>query len=131
HGESGAGAAVVSRQRRRWRAGRDFLGRCGRSWQLVRLAARHGLAPAAGLRHTRRRSEEAAGQALRDALQGAGGIFVKFGQVLSTRTDLLPAALAAELSSLQDHVPAVPATLVKETIERELAMPVDRLFARV
>jgi ubiquinone biosynthesis protein len=128
--EFGAGAAGLRPLRTPWRAGRDFLGRCRRYWQLGWLAVRHGLGPAAGLRGARRRSEEAAGRALRDALQAAGGIFVKFGQVLSTRTDLLAAALAAELSSLQDQVTAVPAALVKETIERELATPVDRLFAR-
>jgi ubiquinone biosynthesis protein len=125
----GAGAGVGP-PRSPWRAVRDFLARCRRYWQLVRLAVRHGLGPAAGLRRARRRSGQAAGQALRDALQDAGGIFVKFGQVLSTRTDLLPAALAAELASLQDQVTAVPAALVKETIERELGRPVGRLFAR-
>jgi ubiquinone biosynthesis protein len=128
--EFGTGTARLAPPRSPWRAGWDLLARCRRYWQLVRLAVRHGLGPAAGLRRARWRSEEAAGRALRDALQDAGGIFVKFGQVLSTRTDLLPAALAAELSSLQDQVTAVPAALVKETIERELGTPVDRLFAR-
>ena len=128
--EFGAGAAGLRPPRTPWRAGRDFLGRCRRYGQLAWLAVRHGLGSAAGLRGARRRSEEAVGQALRDALQDAGGIFVKFGQVLSTRTDLLPPAFAAELSSLQDQVTAVPAALIKETIERELATPVDRLFAR-
>jgi ubiquinone biosynthesis protein len=128
--EFDAGAASFGPSHRPWRAVRGFLARYRRYVQLVLLAVRHGLGPAAGLRRTRPRSEEATGQALRDALQAAGGIFVKFGQVLSTRTDLLPAALAAELANLQDHVTAVPAALVKETIERELATPVDRLFAR-
>jgi len=128
--EFGAEPASFGPPRSPWRAGRDFLARYRRYGQLVWLAVRHSLAPAAGPRGARRRSEEAAGRALRDALQAAGGIFVKFGQVLSTRTDLLPAALAAELSSLQDQVTAVPAALVKETIERELGTPVDRLFAR-
>jgi len=128
--EFDAGAASFGPSHRPWRSVRDFFARYRRYVQLVLLAVRHGLGPAAGLRRTRPRSEEATGRALRDALQAAGGIFVKFGQVLSTRTDLLPAALAAELASLQDHVTAVPAALVKETIERELATPVDRLFAR-
>jgi ubiquinone biosynthesis protein len=107
--EFDAGAASFGPAHRPWRAVGDFLARYRRYVQLVLLAVRHGLGPAAGLRRTRRRSEEATGQALRDALQAAGGIFVKFGQVLSTRTDLLPAVLAAELSSLQDQVTAVPA----------------------
>jgi ubiquinone biosynthesis protein len=125
-----AGAASFGPPRSPWRAIREFLARYHRYAQLVLLAVRHGLGPAAGPRRIRRRSGAAAGQALRDALQDAGGVFVKFGQVLSTRTDLLPAALAAELSALQDHVTAVPVALVKETIERELGNPVDRLFAR-
>ena len=69
------------------------------------------------------------GRALRDALQEAGGIFVKFGQALSARTDLLPAAIAWELSSLQDEVRPIPASLVRESIARELGHPVDRLFS--
>jgi ubiquinone biosynthesis protein len=125
-----AGAASLGPPHRPWRAVRDFVARCRRYVQLMRLAVRHGLGPAAGPRRIRWRSGEAAGKALRDALQDAGGVFVKFGQVLSTRTDLLPAALAAELSSLQDQVTAVPAALVRETIERELGAPVDRLFTR-
>jgi ubiquinone biosynthesis protein len=125
-----AGAASLGPPHSSWRAMRGFLARCRRYVQLVLLAVRHGLGPAAGPRRIRRRSGEAVGRALRDALQDAGGVFVKFGQVLSTRTDLLPAALAAELSSLQDHVTAVPAALVKQTIERELGKPIDRLFAR-
>jgi ubiquinone biosynthesis protein len=125
-----AGAASLGPPRSPWRVMRDFLARCLRCVQLALLAVRHGLGPAAGPRRMRRRSGEAAGQALRDALQDAGGVFVKFGQVLSTRTDLLPAALAAELSSLQDQVTAVPAALVKQAIERELGKPIDRLFAR-
>jgi ubiquinone biosynthesis protein len=128
--EFGAGAAGLGPPRSPWRVVGDFLARCRRYVQLMRLAVRHGLGPAAGPRRILRRSEEAAGKALRDALQEAGGVFVKFGQVLSTRTDLLPATLAAELSSLQDQVTAVPAALVRETIERELGTPVDRLFAR-
>jgi ubiquinone biosynthesis protein len=128
--EFDAGAAGWGPPHSPWHMAGDFLARCRRYGQLARLAVRHGLGPAAGLRRTRRRSAMAAGKALRDALQDAGGVFVKFGQVLSTRADLLPAALAAELSSLQDQVTAVPVALVRQTIERELAGPVDRLFAR-
>ena len=49
------------------------------------------------------------GQRLREALQRLGPIFVKFGQVLSTRRDLLPPDLADELAKLQDRVPPFPA----------------------
>src|SRR5262249_62150770 len=83
-----------------------------------------------GGRGSRGRSPQALAKAVKDALEDAGGIFVKFGQVLSTRADLLPPALATELSSLQDQVTAVAVPLVKQTVERELARPIDRLFAR-
>ena len=112
------------------RAAGDFVARCRRYLQLIRLAFRHRLGPAAGRRGGRQRSQEALARSVRDALEDAGGIFVKFGQVLSSRADLLPPALAVELSSLQDQVTAVPVPLVKQTVERELAGPIDRLFAR-
>jgi ubiquinone biosynthesis protein len=69
------------------------------------------------------------GSALRDALQEAGGIFVKFGQVLSVRSDLLPATVAFELTSLQDEVTAIPAAVVRDTIERELGQPLEQIFS--
>ena len=69
------------------------------------------------------------GVALHDALQEADGIFVKFGQLLSARTDLVPAAIALELSSLQDDVTPLPATAVLDVIDRELGRPAAELFA--
>lgn len=110
------------------RAASDLLSRYGRYVQLTRLAFRHRLGPATRFGSSRR-SEEAVGRAIREALEEAGGIFVKFGQVLSTRGDLIPAALAVELSLLQDQVTTIPAEQVRATIERELAKPIDQLFA--
>jgi predicted unusual protein kinase regulating ubiquinone biosynthesis (AarF/ABC1/UbiB family) len=81
----------------------------------------------AGRRHAREPAE--IGAALRDALQDAGGIFVKFGQLLSARTDLVPAAIALELSSLRDDVMPLPASEVLAVIERELGEPAEELFA--
>jgi ubiquinone biosynthesis protein len=112
------------------RAVGEVVARWRRYLQLTRLAFRHRLGPATGRRGGYRRSQEGVGKAVRDALQDAGGIFVKFGQVLSTRADLLPPALAVQLSSLQDQVTAVPAPLVIQTVQRELAKPIDELFAR-
>ena len=51
------------------------------------------------------REKVSRGQALRHALEELGPIFIKFGQLLSTRPDILPADIAAELSKLQDKVP--------------------------
>lgn len=123
------GTAGLEAPRSPWRAAGDRLSRCRRYVQLTRLAFRHRLGPATRFGASRRRSEEAVGRAIREALQEAGGIFVKFGQVLSTRGDLIPSALAVELSLLQDQVTPIPAEQVRTTIEAELAKPIDQLFA--
>jgi ubiquinone biosynthesis protein len=123
------GAGGLGSPRSPWRATRDLQSRCRRYVQLTRLAFRHRLGPATRFGASRRRSEDAVGRAIREALQEAGGIFVKFGQVLSTRGDLIPSGLAVELSLLQDQVTEIPAEQVKATIEAELAKPIDQLFA--
>ena len=61
------------------------------------------------------------GQRLREALEQLGPIFVKFGQVLSTRSDLLPPDVAAELARLQDRVPPFDTQIAIDTIERNFA----------
>jgi ubiquinone biosynthesis protein len=66
---------------------------------------------------------------LRRALETLGPIFVKFGQVLSTRRDLLPGDLADELAKLQDQVPPFPSEQAVAEIERSLGKPVGELFA--
>ena len=65
---------------------------------------------------------------LRLALQDLGPIFVKFGQVLSTRRDLLPADIADELAKLQDRVPPFPTEQVIATLNRVYRRPVERVF---
>jgi ubiquinone biosynthesis protein len=69
------------------------------------------------------------GQRLRQALEHLGPIFVKFGQVLSTRRDLLPADIADELARLQDRVPPFDSAIAIATIERAFRRPVDTIFA--
>ncbi|CAM5793256.1 ubiquinone biosynthesis regulatory protein kinase UbiB [Ottowia pentelensis] len=68
------------------------------------------------------------GQRLREALEQLGPIFVKFGQVLSTRRDLLPVDIADELALLQDRVPPFPGEVAVATIERAFRKPVGELF---
>ncbi len=68
------------------------------------------------------------GQRLREALEQLGPIFVKFGQVLSTRRDLLPVDIADELALLQDRVPPFPGEVAIATIERAFRRPVGELF---
>ncbi len=69
------------------------------------------------------------GERLRRALEELGPIFVKFGQVLSTRRDLLPADVADELALLQDQVPPFASHLAIAEITRSLGQHPDQLFA--
>lgn len=70
------------------------------------------------------------GQRLREALERLGPIFVKFGQVLSTRRDLLPPDIADELAFLQDRVPPFPSSVAIATIERAFRRPVSDVFVQ-
>jgi len=84
------------------------------------------LTPGAWLRLHSRRGPR--GARIRAALEDLGPIFVKFGQVLSTRRDLLPEDIAVELAQLQDHVPPFPPAEARAVIERALEQPVTTLF---
>jgi ubiquinone biosynthesis protein len=75
-----------------------------------------------------RRRRGTRGERLRRALEDLGPIFVKFGQVVSTRRDLLPPDLADELAMLQDRVPPFPGAAAKARIEEALGRPVTELF---
>lgn len=76
-----------------------------------------------------RRLDRPRGVRLREALERLGPIFVKFGQVLSTRRDLLPPDIADELARLQDRVPPFPAEVAIATIERAFGQPLDDVFS--
>ncbi|NNL94941.1 MAG: ubiquinone biosynthesis regulatory protein kinase UbiB [Xanthomonadales bacterium] len=69
------------------------------------------------------------GARLRMALENLGPVYVKFGQIISTRRDLLPADIADELSLLQDQVPPFPGSEAQQIIERALGKTVDELFS--
>src|SRR5450830_1255105 len=69
------------------------------------------------------------GERLRKALEDLGPIFVKFGQVLSTRRDLMPPDIAEELSKLQDRVPSFDPDLAIAQIKKSLGAHPDELFA--
>ncbi|WP_414501464.1 ubiquinone biosynthesis regulatory protein kinase UbiB [Zymobacter sp. IVIA_12111.31 C1] len=66
---------------------------------------------------------------LRVALETLGPIYVKFGQMLSTRRDLLPSDFATELKKLQDQVPPFPNDVARRVVEESLGAPIDRLFS--
>ncbi|WP_019590878.1 ubiquinone biosynthesis regulatory protein kinase UbiB [Thioalkalivibrio sp. ALE20] len=76
-----------------------------------------------------RRTRGTRGERIRRALEDLGPIFIKFGQMLSTRRDLLPDDIAVELARLQDRVPPFPANQARAVIEAELERPVDIAFA--
>ena len=75
-----------------------------------------------------RRLDQPRAVRLREALETLGPIFVKFGQMLSTRRDLLPADIADELEKLQDRVPPFASDLAVAEVERSLGRPVTELF---
>src|SRR5512137_1614741 len=69
-------------------------------------------------------------QRLRQALEELGPTFIKFGQALSNRPDLLPADLVAELARLQDTVAPLPDGAAQSAIESELGLPLAQVFSR-
>ncbi|MEQ8319370.1 MAG: 2-polyprenylphenol 6-hydroxylase [Rhodospirillales bacterium] len=112
-----------------------------RLYALARLLARHdalfalemaGVSPvllklaAAGVR---KNPDGRPGERLARALNEAGPSFIKLGQAMSTRSDILGEALSEDLASLQDDLPAFPAAEARASIEEELGAPVDELFA--
>jgi ubiquinone biosynthesis protein len=78
---------------------------------------------------SRSRAEGRPGQKVARALTELGPSFIKLGQFLSTRADLLGEQLAADLSELQDRLPPFSSAEARRTIEAELGLPVEQLFA--
>tara|TARA_R110002167_G_scaffold14659_3_gene59132 strand:+ start:1874 stop:3412 length:1539 start_codon:yes stop_codon:yes gene_type:complete len=81
-----------------------------------------------GLHSTRRLPPELR---LRQALEELGPIYIKFGQLLSTRRDFLPPELADELARLQDKVPGFDTPTIQTLVETALGMPWQNAFARL
>lgn len=122
-----------------------FLRNFGRSAEITAVLIRYGFGDVVerlglgrylrwGRRVFFRKATPAAPQAtraqrIRMALEELGPTFIKFGQVMSTRPDLIPADVIEELSRLQEHVPPFPFAVVAEIIENELGEPVSRCFA--
>lgn len=104
--------------------------------EVLRILVRYGFGFVVGGRFPsfRRQSDEDAAETLsrpsrlRAAFEELGTTFIKLGQILSTRPDLLPPEYIAELQKLQDAVPTVPTALITARIEAELGRPVDQLF---
>ncbi|HEY6738822.1 MAG TPA: AarF/UbiB family protein [Actinopolymorphaceae bacterium] len=113
------------------RAVRLRLGRTRRYLQILRIAVRHGLGPY--LRGGRGADSEQAyagiARSLREAIEDGGVTFVKVGQLLSTRPDMLPPAFLEELGRLQDQVTPAPWPEVRDVLTAELGAPPEEIFA--
>ncbi len=87
-----------------------------------------------GFRRRRRRKPEARQRAraekLRLALEELGTAYIKLGQLLSTRPDILPPVFAEELATLQDRVESVPFPEIRKVVEGELGRPIEEVFER-
>ena len=112
---------------------RRRMGRAGRYWQISRILARRGLLP---YQRGGRRSELGTpegrarlARSVRLAMEDGGVTFVKLGQVLSTRRDLLPAEFISELSRLQDDAVPVTWPAIEQVLQSELRAEVSELFA--
>jgi ubiquinone biosynthesis protein len=104
-----------------------MFGKLQRSWRIHSVVRKHGLREFFDGRV--RVSNRPRGERLRLALEELGPVFVKFGQALSTRPDLVPPDIAQELARLQDQVPPFPGEVAKQIIERELGRRLDEVFS--
>jgi ubiquinone biosynthesis protein len=104
--------------------------------QIGRVLVRHGFGFVFDVRRDRRERrgvEELLAPnfavRLRRALDDLGPTFVKFGQLLSTRSDIIPEGILSELQKLQDEVAPMPLEVTRAVIERELGVPAEKLLA--
>jgi hypothetical protein len=112
----------------------------GRLSEIAQVAVRHGfgywfethrltdLFPRRGARVELDGQGSQRGQHLREMLDELGPTFVKFGQLLSTRPDVLPPDIIAELRGLQDDVRPFPFAQVEQVVEEDLGLTLDKLF---
>jgi ubiquinone biosynthesis protein len=108
---------------------RRRIDRTRRYVQVLRIPARNGLGAYFGRDHVHNEGLREIGIRRRQTLEASGGIFVKLGQALSTRSDLLPAEIVGELARLQDQVAPAPAPAVLALLKQELGAPPHKLFA--
>lgn len=100
--------------------------------QVLAIAARHGLgSQIRGVRRNEIDQDVRTARSLRLAFEDAGVAFVKLGQMLSTRADLLPAPYIQELSRLQTHAAPEPWETILTAITESLGRPATEVFARI
>ena len=124
-------------------AARRTKSRLHRLREITAILIRHGMGYLVGilglgrfvpfhkglLGHARRSAPYTRPEHVRVALEELGATFIKLGQILSTRSDLVPPDLQRELAKLQDAVPPVPAAAIRKAVEVELGHPIETLFA--
>ncbi|MGH8457000.1 MAG: AarF/UbiB family protein, partial [Stenotrophobium sp.] len=103
------------------------FGRMRRVWQIQRVVRKYGLTEFMGREPGRHDCPR--GERLRMALEELGPVFVKIGQALSTRPDIVPADLAMELAKLQDQVPPFPGEEAKAIVEKSLGKKLEDVFS--
>jgi ubiquinone biosynthesis protein len=103
------------------------LARYDALWLLEEAGVASGVVTAARI-ISKRNVEGRPGERIAKALQELGPTFIKFGQALSTRSDLLGEEVAADLSELQDHLPPFSAAEARSTIEQEFGAKVEDMF---
>jgi len=94
---------------------------------IARIARKNGLIGRRLASRSELLSPETA-RALRLTLEESGGMLVKFGQIASTRDDLLPPVITEELAELRSSVPGLPFATVRSVVEEELGAPLDAIF---
>ena len=116
-----------------FRALRRRAGLIRRGSQVTRIIARNGLAPLVGLRRgeVSTRSPEELARRVRVALEESGGVFIKLGQLLATRPDLLPPAAMAELGRLHASAAPLPEAQVAQVIREETGRDIGEMFAEI
>ncbi|WP_303709677.1 MULTISPECIES: AarF/ABC1/UbiB kinase family protein [Microbacterium] len=121
-------AAAQGPHRARYRrilsfASREFL----KIWWFELVLPRFGLSSVA--ERTRARRMQRFARRFHTLAVELGGLMIKVGQFMSSRLDVLPPEITAELEGLQDEVPAVPTPQIRALAEAELGMPLERVYA--
>ncbi len=111
------------------------LGQLRRLWQIRRVVKKYGLGELlgeggrrAGLWPSAAMRTRPIGVRIREALEELGPVFVKLGQTLSTRPDLLPPEIASELAKLQDEVPPFPGETARAIVDKAYGYPLSQVF---
>src|SRR5262245_32896590 len=112
----GGGTIAVISKRRRYR-------------QIVTVLVRHGIGVAKDRLIKHEAGDRARAEHLRQACEELGTLFIKLGQVLSTRSDLLPEVYRTELAKLQDEVAPLSADAIADIIRGDMGAPPRQLFA--